>query len=77
MCIAARAMYSYARRIQKVAPTSNIHLEAISSQAQAYLAAINALHLVDPKNAWIVIEDDENMLSVVSLIILVLTTNNG
>lgn len=24
------------------------------SQAKCYLAAMNALHLVDPKNAWIV-----------------------
>ncbi|XP_067018107.1 nuclear pore complex protein Nup160-like [Acropora muricata] len=47
---AGAAMYEHAMRLgQEVSG-----LDSLQKQAKCYLAAMNALHLVDPKNAWIV-----------------------
>jgi len=47
---AGSAMYEHAMRLgQEVSG-----LDSLQKQAKCYLAAMNALHLVDPKNAWIV-----------------------
>ncbi|XP_068751589.1 nuclear pore complex protein Nup160-like isoform X2 [Montipora capricornis] len=47
---AGSAMYEHAMRLgQEVSG-----LDSLQKQAKCYLAAMNSLHLVDPKNAWIV-----------------------
>ncbi|KAI8053729.1 nucleoporin Nup120/160-domain-containing protein [Syncephalis plumigaleata] len=60
---AARAMYNNAQGLGKVMP-STFHVDVIANQARSYLAAINALHLVDGTHAWILVDDtnDAGML---------------
>ncbi|RKP08682.1 nucleoporin Nup120/160-domain-containing protein [Thamnocephalis sphaerospora] len=60
---AARAMYQLARRLQDAVCTTSSHLDTIADQARSYLAAINALHLVERSHAWIVVEEDESSRS--------------
>lgn len=43
-------MYEYGRRLGQELP----NLKGLQRQAKCYLAALNALRLVDPKYAWIV-----------------------
>ncbi|KAK3748185.1 hypothetical protein QZH41_012989 [Actinostola sp. cb2023] len=47
---AGSVMYEYGGRLGRELPGKN----GLQKQAKCYLAAINALQLVDPKNAWIV-----------------------
>lgn len=63
--IAARAMYNNAQGLGKVMP-STFHVDVIANQARSYLAAINALHLVDAAHAWILVDDtsDGDMIDI-------------
>lgn len=54
--VASSVMYQHARRLATVG-TGNA-LELVSEQARSYLAAINALCLVDRSYAWIFINRD-------------------
>lgn len=51
---AAAAMYQHGRQLAEIQSQPQVDfLESASAQAMSYLAAINALSLVDSKNAWI------------------------
>ena len=53
MCVCVPAgsiMYEYGMRLGREGPG----LKGLQHQAKCYLAALNALRLVDPKYAWIV-----------------------
>lgn len=47
-------MYQHGRRLAEIALAPQVETQEIATmQARSYLAAINALSLVDYKNAWI------------------------
>lgn len=48
--LAGAVMYEYGRRLGREVPG----VQGLQHQAKCYLAALNALRLVDPKYAWIV-----------------------
>ncbi|KAG8902782.1 hypothetical protein FRB99_004117 [Tulasnella sp. 403] len=50
---AGQAMFRQARRLQEVPCHPDDYIDIATGQAQCYLAAINCLSLVDPKNAWV------------------------
>ncbi|KAI9596109.1 nucleoporin Nup120/160-domain-containing protein [Syncephalis fuscata] len=58
---AARAMYNNAQGLGRVMP-STFHVDVIANQARSYLAAMNALHLVDGAHAWILVDDVDDDL---------------
>ncbi|KAG9291446.1 hypothetical protein G9A89_021865 [Geosiphon pyriformis] len=49
---AARNMYYFAQKIEEIEVSSDVFTQWVSQQAQSYLAAINALELVEEKHAW-------------------------
>lgn len=53
---AARAMYQYAVRLQAVLSTDDAMVHILADQARSYLAAMHVIQLVDPSNAWFIIE---------------------
>ncbi|KZT41120.1 hypothetical protein SISSUDRAFT_1059684 [Sistotremastrum suecicum HHB10207 ss-3] len=52
---AARVMYEHARRLSGFSVESNRLVEIRRQEAEAYLIAINALSLLEPNSAWIVV----------------------
>lgn len=47
-------MYQHGQRLAEIVDhNSPDFVEAMASQAKSYLAAINALSLVDQRNAWV------------------------
>ncbi|KAJ3290184.1 hypothetical protein HK104_006963 [Borealophlyctis nickersoniae] len=60
---AAMAMYQYARRLNGLTLGGNLVSvqQILSEQARSYLAAINALDLVDQEYRWIVAEEDKTV----------------
>jgi len=52
-------MYQHARRISEAKIQPDEYLDVARLQSQSYRAAINALSLVDPKNAWITLPSSE------------------
>jgi nuclear pore complex protein Nup160 len=55
-------MYQRARRIRAIIGKSSAGLnELASDELEAYMIAINALSLVDLKNAWIVVPRTANV----------------
>lgn len=46
-------MVQYARRLSSHMKSSQYFVVLSEMQAHAYLVAMNALSLIDPKNAWI------------------------
>jgi hypothetical protein len=52
--LAAAAMYQHGQRLAEIVDRNGPDfVEAMALQAKSYLAAINALSLVDQRNAWI------------------------
>lgn len=53
--IAALAMYQRARKIQDLIHDPQMFSSLVEEQLEAYSVAVNALSLVDPQNAWILL----------------------
>ncbi|GJJ16272.1 hypothetical protein Clacol_010568 [Clathrus columnatus] len=60
---AAATMYQFARRLSPFMEGSSQFVVVAEMQAEAYLVAINALSLLDPKNAWIALPIPSEILS--------------
>jgi hypothetical protein len=58
--LAALAIFEHARRLARVVAKGELQQYVRSQQADAYLLAINALHLLDPSEAWIVVQNIPN-----------------
>ncbi|ORX89184.1 hypothetical protein K493DRAFT_318887 [Basidiobolus meristosporus CBS 931.73] len=57
---AAAAMYRYARRLATV-DTPSLFMKISAERSKSYLAAINALHMVDEPYAWIVMKGPNDL----------------
>ncbi|KAK9767716.1 hypothetical protein K7432_002282 [Basidiobolus ranarum] len=57
---AAAAMYRYARRLGTV-DTPTLFMKISAERSKSYLAAINALHMVDEPYAWIVMKGPSDL----------------
>jgi hypothetical protein len=53
--IAALAMYQRAKKLQDLINDPTLFASLAEEQLEAYLVAINALSLVDQKNAWVLL----------------------
>lgn len=60
-------MFQQARKIGELALRGGDYLELATLQCHSYLAATNALSLVEKKHAWIAVAADEELLNRVRL----------
>jgi hypothetical protein len=54
--IAARVMYQRARKLAELSSLPSEMVELAEMQREAYVVALNALALLDEKNAWFVVQ---------------------
>lgn len=52
-------MFQYARRIGELAGRASVYRDMATLQCRSYLAAANALSLVNSKHAWVAIIADD------------------
>lgn len=65
--IAGAIMYQHGRRLAEIPCRPSDFGELATLQARAYLGAVNALSLVNPENAWVVLPVTPESVSNVSI----------